>query len=650
MADGLQPHVYASQITDDERFRENALAFAERHGFDVAGPSLDPENPEADRDWLQAGVDHDLEIMINNGRVEGYPAHELATDEAKLQERLDELRDILEVYADYYPEGHCFAWHEEPLMGDWDGADLAERAEEILEYGADIYAPMKRVAEEVAPDVSFGIFIHQPFVAGPEHTDLPLFGELMDQLRERDAMPDFAYIDTYRGYYEWEGGYEATNEYLHSILSNAKEQIDGRPVHYLGEAHTINNHYTPSKQAIQGNYRTAADTDIDGYGWYVRGSHRLTHDRNYNPFLPNDGEDNQPDDYNGWVGGRDRMEWALALLNEHATGVERSEQFDLWVHGHDMDLHETRVELETADGWEYVGDVSGYVSGPVAYDPADREWVSVLHGLDREQYLDGDLSVRLTGHEDGDGADIRGVYAVPYSGTTHYRTEPDLADVVGDLDLDALALGGQVLDATVDPGATHTATVAVENPDRVVEDTPLAVESTDLDRLADLEADEYDHTDYFDLWVYGQNLDDARLFLQDSGYELSETELTDRAETDGQALVVRGLEKDDFYNYETTGHFLWPRVEGGDVRAVYLMPYHGTDNIKTPGDIADIVESEFTERQGTINRFAIGAHVSPVGPSSGEFEAWVHVNDRHIYEQKPFDYHPGLPWPPWYLE
>jgi hypothetical protein len=647
MPDGVQPHVYASEITDDGRFRENVLAFAKRHDFDIAGPSLDPENPEADRDWLRDAADADLDVMINNGRVEATP--ERLLEGGELAGVLEELQDLLSVYTDYYPEGHVFMWHEEPLFGDWGGDSLADRAERMVEYGPEIYTRMYDAAKSVAPDLNVGIFVHQPFLPGPEHTDLPAFTSLIDDLRDQGAVPDFTYSDLYRGWYEWEGGYEATNEYLHSILSNAKE-VTGRPVYYLGQAHNSNNRYTPSKQAIQGNLRAALEADVDGYGWYVRGTHRTTHPRSYNPFLPASGEDEWSDGYNGWIGARDRMEWALALLNEHATGVERSEQFDLWVHGHDMDLHETRVELETADGWEYVGDVAGYTPGPTVYDPTGREWVSVLHGLDRERYLDGDLSVRLTGHEDGDGADIRGVHAVPYSGTTHYRTEPDLADAIDELDLDALTLGAQSIDATVDPGDVSTATVSIEYPDRVVEETPLAVESPDLGRLADLEAGMDDHTEFFDLWVYGDGLEDARLFLQDSGYELSETELTDRAEATDSALVVRGLEKDDFYNYETTGHFLWPRVEGGDVRAVYLMPYHGTDNIKTPGDIADIVESEFTERQGTINRFAIGAHVSPVGPSSGDFEAWVDADHRHIYEQKPFDYHPSLPWPPWYAQ
>jgi hypothetical protein len=653
MADGITPHIYAGQITEEAPIRENILGFAERHGFDIAGASVDPADPESSRDWLQATADRGLDVMINNGRVEGAMGHELAADPGKLQEPLDDLRGVLEVYADYYPEGRCFAWHEEPLMGNWEGDSLSAKADQMVEHGPEIFAAMKDVAAEVAPDLDLGIFVHQPFVADSEHTDNPAFTRLLDRLRERDAMPDFAYIDTYRGYYEWEGGYEATNDYLHSILSNAKEQMDGRPVHYLGEAHTINNLYTPSKQAIQGNFRTAAKAGVDGYGWWVRGSHRVTHERNYNPFLPNRGTDQEPDAYTSWTGARDRLLWANLLLHEHTNGVSRADKFDLWVHGHDLDLYETRVELEADGEWEHVGDVSGYVSGPTVYDPDGREWVSVLHCLDRERYLDGDLSVRLTGHEDGDGADIHGVHAVPYSGTTHYRAEPDLAEEIDDLDLSASALGSAALDATVRAGEELTATVAVDAPDRTTEDTPLAVDTDDLDRLADLEAGMDDHADYFDLWVYGAGLEDADVFLQDSELELGEVELTERAETNGEALVVRGLAKDDFYSYETTGHFVWPRItaEGGvDVRAVYLMPYHGTDNPKTPDDVADIVRREFTEGQGQLNRFAIGAHVSPVADPGDDFEAWVHVNDRHVYEQTPFDYHPSLGWPPWYLQ
>jgi hypothetical protein len=287
------------------------------------------------------------------------------------------------------------------------------------------------------------------------------------------------------------------------------------------------------------------------------------------------------------------------------------------------------------------------------YDPDGREWVSVLHCLDRDRYLQGGLDVRMTGAEDSDGADIHGVHAVPYSGTTHYRTEPDLADSIDGIDLSASALGSAAVDATVEAGEELTATVPVDAADRTIDDTPLAVDTDDLDRLADLEAGMEDHADYFDLWVYGSGLADADVFLQDSELELGEVELTDRAETDGEALVVRGLPKEEFYSYETTGHFVWPRItaeDGVDVRAVYLMPYHGTDNIKTPADVADVVRREFTEGQGQLNRFAIGAHVSPVADPDDDFEAWVHVNDRHVYEQTPFDYHPSLGWPPWYLQ
>jgi hypothetical protein len=124
--------------------------------------------------------------------------------------------------------------------------------------------------------------------------------------------------------------------------------------------------------------------------------------------------------------------------------------------------------------------------------------------------------------------------------------------------------------------------------------------------------------------------------------------VTDRADSDGRALVLRGLEKERFYNRHSAGSFVWPRLEGGadlDVRAAYLMPYHGTATLKPPAEVARIVTEEFTERRGQIATFALGSASAPVPASRGEFETWIHVDERRVFEREPFDYHPSGEWP-----
>lgn len=229
--------------------------------------------------------------MINNGRLGDRAARALTTDEDVMDEHLHELEEVIRVYAEYYPEGRVFAWHEAPLFGGWEGDTLAEMTDDVLEHGPEIFRAQKTRINDIAPELDVGIFVHHLFLPSSDHTDEPLFEKLAGRLADLDSMPDFTYIDMYRGYYEWEADYKGVNDYLAAIIENVSDQMEGRPIHYLGEAYTINNHYTPSKQAIVGNFRTALEAGVDGYGWYVRGSQRDTHERCYNPFLPNKGDE-----------------------------------------------------------------------------------------------------------------------------------------------------------------------------------------------------------------------------------------------------------------------------------------------------------------------------------------------------------------------
>jgi hypothetical protein len=645
MPDEVEPHIYASGTIDDEPLRENVLAFAERHGFSLAGLG----SGDRARDAFQDALDHGVDVMINpsTGKVQDTTGEKLATDEDAMDDHLAALQDSIEVYAEYFPEGRAFLWHEAPLGGDWAGDVMEEQAENMLEYGPDIFAAQKEAVKEVAPDVDVGIFIHHPFMPSEEHTKRPYFQEIMAELEEKpgDALPDFTYCDFYRGYDEWEGGYEATNDYLIDVLENAKAATGGRPMHYLGEAHAINNNYCPSKQAILGNLRAGLDADVDGYGWYNRGSLRVPHDRTYNPFLPNSGE--VEGDFDSVRGSRDRWKWAFLLLDDTLAGAREAERFDLWVHGEDFQHYEHRLYLERDGEWEFVGEFSGYLDGDNPYSGGGRESVAAFHALDRA-YLEGGLDVRIETDADSDGATLKGLYAVPYAGAGHYRTEQEAADLVADGTAAAAALGHERGETTLSPGGTYTNSVAASG-EATVGDTELAKPIDDIDRLADLEAEgTFDATDYFDLWVYGDGVADAAVHVDGE-------EITDRADAGGsgtgEALVVRGLSRDEQFSFHTAGDFLDLRVEAGDgtVRGAWVMPHHGTDNPKTPAEVAAIVEREESAGHDQLATFCLGTATAKTDAADGTFERWVQINERHICECDPYcDYHPSAPWPPWH--
>lgn len=319
--------------------------------------------------------------------------------------------------------------------------------------------------KDLDPSAQVGIFILPSYV-------LEMYSAFMPQLQEEGLLPDFNMLDKYRGYQDPRLGLEGTNAETRRLLREVKEMTEDRPIYYLGQDHTINTGYTPSREAIEQHADAALAEGVEGIGWYIRTAYRLTRDVStlegtVEPFLPNTGEVDT-DLYSTFTGDRDRFMYAYLTTFESQGVIDPAERFDLWVHGSDLDLHEARVSLRTADGdWRYIGDVGGYVGGDNPYTLDDREGAVIFHALDRATFLgaphvatNGALQARIEPREGGDGLVIQGLYAMPYATTAEYVTEQEAGER---LSTDARAVAERSLDrvvpntaVTLRPGDTWT--------------------------------------------------------------------------------------------------------------------------------------------------------------------------------------------------
>jgi hypothetical protein len=639
---GFEPHFFASQVVGDEPLRKNVLAFADRHDFSL---TFSHSEPSAELDAALAdAAEMGVEVMLNVGgpyEDVGTDADVVADEETMAAHR-EQLREVTEAYAQHFPEGRVYVWHEAPIHGNWrQQGELAkvarrrEMAENIVEHGVEMFPTELETVRDVSPDIDVGTFIHHPLLPSAEHTKMPVFSELMAELEAIDSLPDFTYCDMYRGYYEWEGGYDGINDYIEDIVRNIRESTHGRPVHILLQAHTINNFYTPSKQAIVGNAQSAIDGGADGIGWYFRGGFRETHERNFNPFVPNHGEADG-EQFASWTGSRDRLQYASLLLAEQQPQFDAGQHFDLLLHGENMAFYDHSVSVRGPDGdWEHVGDVSGYADGDNPYSGGDRERVHALRALDRK-YLEDGLEVRIESATDADDATLHGVYALPYSGTPRFYTEGDATERV-----DAFAGAAIATDdaeASLAPGGTVTKTLAAVDPARDLTDVvyPDAGDAFD-DALAAEDGTSY--REHFDLWVYGRDLGDADVRLGDTHLATEHG-----AAGDSEVLVARDLPLSEFATDHRSGAFLDFSAATGDadLRAAYAMPSHGAANFQPADAAAATVAAEHTDGHGQIARFCLGTAFWPDGTADvDDVEAFLHVDDHHVMECDPVpDRHP----------
>ena len=617
----VEPHIWLGSYTPGDiaetPFMENALRFVERYDLTVVLSQW--STTEKDARELEARLEEaqrrDVDVWLGTYDLREHSDRELVTDPDALASDVERLERMVDTYAEHYPEGNVFVWHESPLTGQWTGETRDEQAHSIQENGAEIFGAQKTAIEERHPGVDLGLMIHYPYVAPPSHSEKPIFGPLMADLAERDARPDFTYFDFYRGYHEWDGGYEATNDFLDAIVENLREHTDDRPVCYLGECHSINNHYTPSKQSILGNLRTALAAGVDSYGWYIRKGFRESVDRNYNPFLPNVGDEPAP--FNSLVGSRDRLLWSHLALNETVRGTDASARFDLWLHGHDFDFYEYDLSLETSEGErEFIGSFSGYVDGDTPYSGGGRDRTVVFHALERDRYLaDDEFSVCIEPRDGADGAVLETVYAVPHLDSRQYMTEPELSEVVSERSLEEYALATNRLSIELGTAGRTTASVAVSDPTAPIEELVRPEQRDAYADLVDLEATSgFSPRDRFDLWVYGSDLDAISLELD------GESIAAHRSDDPGSAAVAyRGLDRIAHLQSHTGGHALDIRATGSPatVEAMFVMPYHGTRNFKTDADVAYIIDRDYSGGTGQLTTFSLGHQMWPDGADLG---------------------------------
>lgn len=641
----IVPHLWLGGFVPgevpEEQFTENVLSFITRNDLTVVLSAWNTTEEDAQRldDTLNKLHSRNIDVWLGTYDLRDYTDKELATDNAKRTEDTKRLLRMVDVYTEYYPNGAVFTWHEPPNTGQWTGETRQQRAQSMAKYGPDIFSAQKTAVAERYPELDFGLMLWWHIVPPAEYTRAPIIEPLMEGLADRDALPDFVYFDFYRGYYEWSGGYEGVNDVIRASIENVKTHIDDRPVYYLGECHSVNNRYTPSKQSILGDLWTALDAGADSYGWYIRKSYKETHPRNYNPFLPNHGTNEYKERFNTMVGSRDRFIWAYQALLEEVRDRNPGDRFDLWLYGYDLNFYEHGVELRTRDGdWEYLGDISGYLDGSEHYSGDDRDRIVAFHGLERDRFLNDELTVRINSYEGGDGATLRGAYVAPHLDAAHYLTEPELTSLVAEQsDLKAYSLGITETDERLAPDSETRVDISIQDPTVPLQKLARSNQREAFIDLAEGEKDSEDApSEQFDLWVYGADLQNVSVKLDDISIE--EFAAPNDAGSAPEARVYRGLAREDFFERHSGGHYLdlTATAEGpGMIQAVFVMPYHGPQNFTSDTEASRIIERDYApdEGRGQLTTFSLGHQLWPDGADlklGDSVNTWVQVYSKRI--------------------
>jgi hypothetical protein len=619
-ADDVTPHIWVGGFgSPHDRYPKNILAFAERHNMAIVLSCWDtsPESVEGLEADLEVAADYDVDVWLGTYDLREHSDQELVGDDAKLQQDIERLERTVDAYAKYHSDGNVFLWHEAPLTGQWTGETRSEQAESMRRYGPSLFAAQKRALAERHPDVDVGLMLHFPYLAPEKHSERPVLEPLMDQLRQRGAVPDFTYFDFYRRHVEWSSGYDASNELLESTIKNIRANMSDRPIYYLGEAHTANNNYTPSKQAVLGNLRTALEAGVDGYGWLDRKGFRETSDRNYDPFVPNIGSPDVDGQFRTSMGARDRFRWACLLLFERVLDRRDDDLFDLWVHGSDLNFYEFAVYLRNREGeWEFVGDVSGYHDGDTPYSGGSRDRVCAFSALERDRYLTDDkLELRIEPTDGATDSELHGVYAVPHLDAAQYVTEPDLTGFCADADPGAHSLAAVTPSTDLSADGEFRTSFDVSQPESTLTDDPVTghVDRTQRQNLREREATTPPHG-LFDLWVYGRDL---AIDTEVGGKDIKRYG-DPAAGTDGdvQAVVYRGLERFEFFEVHTSGHVLPISITARDdaeLYGVFAMPYRSAETAYSAAEVARLVDREYTDRQGEVATFGLAHRTWPRG-------------------------------------
>jgi hypothetical protein len=583
----------------DETVRRNLFAFASRH--DLAVLLAKPSSSDASLATLEAALataaEAGVDAWLNVGVLSEVPAPAFVADRSRREAHLRRLRAIVTRYRDSFPTGRVVLWQEAPVGGAWvEGGYWNDAAVSNLErLGPEIFAAQKSSIAAIAPEVDVGLFVHFPYII--ESRQPETFATLTEGLARVEARPDFAFVDFYRGWYEKDVGPETANDAIRSLVANAGEHLGGREVLYLGESHTIDPQYTPSRQAIRMDLR--ASQAADGRGWYARTRYVAT-ERGFDPFLPNVGSPTgarEESRASTLTFARDRYCYAYTSLLARREEYTSRKRFDLWVHGTDLDFYHHELYLRTVDDdWEFLADINGYLNGAYPYSGGTGEHVAIVHALDRDRFVGegGLLDLRIDTDSASDGAELLSVAAIPFDVGT-YRSEKGALALTGDPRFPSACLGHDVLHAPLEPGGSRRVRLPIGGPDGPDEPDGLGAllfpeHRSQRRRLQALEADDdFWAGDLFDLWIAtdgaaGTDLADELYLPNEDGTDrrsLAAASVAVSAAKDG--IVFYGLDRARFLT--RTGEELTVGIERADsqaaIEAVYAMPYFGRDTFLT---------------------------------------------------------------------
>lgn len=577
-----------------EILRDNLFALARRHdlalGCTVSASGA--PTPEADlKPHLEAAAGLGLDVWLNVGLMKHVSVPQFVDDASTRREYLSWLQSVARVYGDVFDDGRFILWQEAPVMGRWseDGKWTRPSLDHFLEYGPYVFEAQLRAIRDANPTLNIGIFPHFPYVVDSKSPEV--FPTVVDGIHGRGVRPDFAFVDFYRSWYEKDAGPARADATVRNLVSNARDAVDGAPVYYLGQSHTINPNHTPSRESIRSNVR--ASLDADGIGWYRRTGYAPTR-TGFDPFIPNAEDPNfTANPTTTLTFARDRLQFSCLSSSATRPSFDADASVDLWLVG-DWEFYDHRVWAETAAGeFDFLGDVAGYVDGDYPH-VGDGVGVTVFRALDRERYLANDcLNLRLGSRSDGR---LRAAYVMPCDPDA-YVTEPDAASLVtNDAPLQQVSLGATVQPMQLSAGDRSQVTVTVDE-DGGSLDRLRAPEYVDaLDHLEVFEArPSVDPDALFDLWVDRRAADGQRPIPS-----VRDEDGTPRSPVDESVVTVRsdsvvvsyGLDRERFLDGDTLQVVA---DEGTPPTAVYAMPYAGRSAFRTPARVATLLTAQPSE-------------------------------------------------------
>lgn len=597
--------IHGRLLTDPD-IRDNLFAFASRHDLSVVlrvqMPGGGRTATDILREPLAAAREFGLTTWLAAGVFQHITAEQFVTDAEKRQTHRQRLSSLVQEYDELSDGRRVILWEEAPIGGRWaaDGKWTEASIQNLRDVGADVFAAQRQTVKDVNPELETGIFVHFTYIVDSKHPQT--FAKLMDGLRTRDALPDFSFVDFYRGNYEKDIGPTETNRTVRSLITNVKTHTDDRDVYYLAAAHTIKSNYTVSKHSIDADLRTARAAGVDGIGWYAASNYRQT-EQGFDAFVPNTAAEGAiaADDYGTFTVARDRLLYAYTSTLWTNPGYTPGGKFDLWLQGQNLGFHNHRVSARTGDGeWAFLGDIVGYRDGEYEYNTAGRGHVAIFHALDRETFLDADgLDLRLETDAGAGAAELQAAWLVPFDPRA-YLAEREATRIVEDRPVSEYTFGQWDGPIALEPGATTAVTIpatgdtSTRSLDSLVPSRPLDL----VEQLREREAaSDFNPGSVFDLWVLGSNLStderpsiDLKL-TNKSSYSAERRSVATAAVDDG--IIFYGLPRDTFLHPLTERAFEVRRArDAASVSTIYAMPYFGSNDLKTPAEAVDLLRED----------------------------------------------------------